>query len=729
MIKNKKHISESLEEWKDFPDDDVLSKKRTFYKVVKTSEYKSFCRGFERKLTRGYDRNTMKAFGAGAYLNVNLEDACGLIEPGDWATYGDCILGVKIRGGLKNFVFYNRDNPTIAKLMSEVYGSNNLSAYEQLKMITGDENVARTYGRENPSVVGEAQSEIRRRTGKTVRGIVYLWNWGHHPVALPFDFGDVITFEYAPSLPRGTRKENVHFKKVMNDEYRESQRGSFDTIPQMEMMDAEVENLPWLRCQKDGCIYVPYKRKGAKEYNLVKIDEQNAVNPHPKFILPISLAKRLDDEPSFPDEQGVFEFNVDGLSFYGIVNLDGYDVPAYYCEEEEMWYGFEYFDYGYNMKKKKPAMEESAKRKKRLFEGFSQNMSAAEFVADGENRNVFVCAHSYSVDGIFKNGFSRQFANDNDFAQNGGALTYGEGQYGTPELSNAADNLSRKTGDKPDGLKYGNVILKCVLINGFSRFLILDKPTAERTYGKMWRIFDQIDLLVKDPKDNQELKRFSAPYEPLSYYPDKQGRTNHIAFHMFDGGMRGETRIASIKKWTEFFRRNNIRGVVYRGNGDGYCFVCYNFSEVVPIAASYDYGKTWTSKQFDWNRTRERLSFDNDMIQKVGHLYKRVSKITQKVQCDGKIFGLTIVETKNDKFNYVFSDSGEKISPYDFDYEPSLSPDGWFDFEYKGKSYIGTVSLEGYGVPAFWYPYVDENGEETGEYFTFDRLEEISNLK
>ena len=363
MSEIKKNISESIEEWKNFPSDDVLSKKRTFYKVVKTKEYKSFCKGFERKLTRGYDQNTMKAYGAGAYLNINLEDACGLIEEGDWATYGDCILGVKIRGGLKNFVFYNRDDATIAKLMTEVYGSNKLSAYEQLKIITGDESIARDYGREDPGVVGSAQSAIRRRTGKQVRGTVYLWSWGTHPVALPFDFSDVITFEYAPNLRRGTRKENVHFTKVMNDEYRDSQRGSFDTIPQMEMMNAEIENLPWSRCKKDGCIYIPYKKSGAKEFNLVKIDEEEAINPKPSFILPQSVATRLDDEPSFPDEEGIFEFNVDGMSFYGIVNLDGYDVPAYYCEADECWYGFDYFDYGYDLKKKKPAMEESVSTK------------------------------------------------------------------------------------------------------------------------------------------------------------------------------------------------------------------------------------------------------------------------------------------------------------------------------------------------------------------------------
>ena len=722
MKKDRKYINEAIDE-RTLPSYEELEQERTFYKTIPTNQLESFIKGMERKLAGGYvGRADM--YGQGVYLTTSLNDACRLI-----ASYGNCIIKVKILGGLENFVFFDRGVGRISEFMKEVYGTDRLNVYEQLLRITGSETFASRYAIENARSFGKTfQHTFRRGSGKNVRGIVYIWNG--MVVVLPFVFTDVIVVSAASNLPYYVSRDSIQFKRVYDDKSKKSQENVFDTIPQMEMMDADVENLPWTRCQKDGCIYIPYKRRGQNEFNLVKIDEDEVVNPKPSFVLPKNVARRLDAEPSFPDNQGIFEFSVNGISFYGIVNLDGYDVPAYYCDNDDCWYGFDYFDYGYDLKKRKEAMEESVKNKKSLiFEGFSPDMSAAEFVADGKNRNVFVCAHSYSVEGIFQNGFSRQFANDNDFAQNGGALTYGDGQYGTPELSNAVNNLSQKTGNKPDGLKYGGVILKCVLIDGFNRFLILDKPTAERTYGNHWKIFDQIDLLVKNPKDNQELKNFSAPYEPLSYYPDAQGRTNHIAFQMFDGGMWGEKRMASIKKWTEFFRRNNIRGVVYRGRGDGYCFVCYNFSEVVPIAASYDYGKTWSSKLFDWERTRNRLSFDNDMVQKVGHLYKHVSKITQKVECNGKIFGLTIVETKNDKFNYVFSDTGEKISPYDFDYEPSLSPDGWFDFEYKGKSYVGTVSLQGYDVPAFWFPYLDENGQETGQYFTFDRLEELSNYK
>jgi hypothetical protein len=611
--------------------------------------------------------------------------------------------------------------------MYETYGRTDMNVHDQILFITGDEKAADKFGgyyveyrREwndpDPGSFGKSmQSAIRRYTGKNIRGIVYPWG---EIAVLAFNFGDALIFRMAENLPSHATPDYVRERFVeVYDDIADAQLNRFDTVTQMEMLDAETENMPWTRCKADGCIYIPYKKKGKNVYNLVRIDEDEPVDSMPTFVLPTNL--RLDHEPDVPDDEGIFTFYVGGQRFWGIVNVPGYNVPAFWNDVEGQWFEFRLFNDYLKTISKRVAENVIPINRKMISESFSPEMSAAEFVSDESNRNVFVCAHKYSVEGIFQNGFSRQFANANDFRQNGGALTYGDGQYGTPELANAANNLSRKPGDKPDGLKYGNVILKCVLIDGFNRFLILDEPMAKRVYGEKWRIFDQIDLLVTDPKDNQELKNFARPYESLSYYPDKSGRTNHIIFHMFDGGMPMNVRMASISKWTEFFRRNNIRGAVYRGAGDGFCFVCYNFSEVVPISASFDYGKTWTSNLFDWERTRNRLSFDNDITQKVGHKFKRVSLFSQKVQCNGKVFGLTLVETKNGKFNLVLSQTGEKLSSVDFDSEPVVNQEtGEIEFEYKGKTFYGTVSLEGYDVPAFW-----SNKYEM--WFTFDKLKEV----
>lgn len=724
MKQNNNIINESVSEDKYIPPkgkefDDL----ETLWKVIPSNLVSSYARAFDRRLADGYTRNSNIYYGNGVYLNLNLDAALMTLHGGG---YGDCILKVKLLGGFQDFLFFDRHLSIIANLCKKIYGLNANgkipTVQEQLKMITGDDGIANTYATENARTFGRDYQKRIWNEGYMIRGIVYDWGGGH-PVALPFNFGDVIACEAAENLSTWNETKSSVVSKLRNildDKSRETQAKWIDTIPQMNMMNAKKDNVVPIRCAFDGCLYAPYEsRNGYKNYNLVKIDEKNVVKPKPEFVFPKGI--KFDDIPGLPDHDGIFYFSVEGIPFMGLINHPAINAPAFLFEPEDDYYPFDRINDAVEvMKRYKNVVEEGETSKNSLLEGFSPEMSAAEFISDGNNRNVFVCAHNYSVEGIFRKGFSRQFANANDFAQNRGALTYGDGQYGTPELSNAVNNLSKKTGNKPDGLKYGGVILKCVLIDGFNRFLILDEPMAKRTYGDKWQIFDQIDLLVKNPKDNQELKSFAAPYVNLSYRPDYNGRTNHIVFHMFDGGMPSYQRMNSFNKWTEFFRRNNIRGAVYHGQGDGFCFVCYNFSEVVPIAASYDDGRTWTSEMFDWNRTRDRLSIDADVAQKVGHKFKDVSKFVQKVTCNGKVFGITLVKTKDGKANCVFPD-GTQISPFNFDYAPTISDDGEIEFEYKGIPFTGVISHETAGIPAFYF-------EPDDDYYPFDQLDNAANF-
>ena len=595
-----------------------------------------------------------------------------------------------------------------------------LSIREQLYAITKDERIANTYSTSSAYDFGNRYQKRLWNEGYMVRGMVYEWG-GNHPVALAFNFGDVITCAAAEHLDRWNTSKDIVVAKLRNtldSKSRESQGKWLDTIPQMAMMNARKDNIHYIRCPFDGCVYVPYESRTGGNYNLVIIDEKNPADPKPRFAFPTDI--KFDETPGLPDADGVFYFSVGGVNFEGIIRHPAIDAPAFLFEPEDDYYPLtnDYIKEAVKVLRKNNVAAESVAENGKclIYEGFSPNMSAAEFISDGNNRNVFVCAHNYSIEGIFKNGFSRQFANANDFAQNRGALTYGDGQYGTPELSNAANNLSTKPGNKPDKLKYGGVILKCVLIDGFNGFLIMDEGMAKRTYGENWRIFDQIDLLVKNPADNKMLKDFSRPYERLSYVPDPTGRTNHIIYHMFDGGMPVQERMKSFNKWTQFFRRNGIRGAVYHGAGDGFCFVCYNFSEVVPFAASFDHGKTWTSNLFDWERTRNRLSFDTDVAQKVGHKFKNVSKFAQKVECNGEVFGITFVTTKDGKSNCVFQD-GTQLSPFNFDDVPEISEDGEIEFTYKGYNFVGVISHKDAHIPAFYF-------EPDEDYYPFDKLDD-----
>lgn len=702
------NLKENIEEIKKIPTGREFTDLLNLYKVIPTKLLDSYVKAFDRKLSDGYNGRGNDVYGQGAYLSLTLEGASHLL-----GHYGDCVIQVKLLGGLRNFLFFDADrDPVIRSLQIQTYGKP-LDIYGQLLEITGNESVARKYTAWDASSFGRRNQAAMRREGYNIRGMVYYWNG--NPTVLPFNFGDVITCAAAPHLYRGISSEEIkqRLRGVLDANSRKTQSEWFDTIPQMEMLDAARENQPYKRCAADGNIYVPYERRGGGHFNLVKIDEDDVVNPKPQFVIPKNV--RLDEMPSLPNDEGIFYFSSNGIDWQGIVNYPGADIPAYYCEEDDSWYSFDDFEYGLNLAKaSKRVAETVANRRKMLSEAFSPDMTAAEFFSKN-SCTVYVCAHANSIKGLFQNGFSRQFANSNDYMHNGGSLTYGDGVYGTPSLENAANRLSRKTDpSKSDGMKYGGVIVKCILVGGWNKFLIFDERLAKIVYKDKWQILDQVDAIISDPAARNELKNFCRQYMGRALYNPEQDpmqRTNHVLYNMFNNP-------SGFKKWTEFFRQHGIRGGIYHGHGDGYAFVCYNYSEVIPVAASYDHGNTFTNKDFDYETMRQRMMFDNDVMQKIGHLYKNVSKFSKKVTCNGKTFGLTNVETKNGKFNMVFNDTGRKISRYDFDSAPVVSSDGVIEFEYGGYAIQGVVSYEGADIPAFYF-------EPEDSWYSFDDLKEV----
>ena len=723
-MKYRNKIKESIEEARPIPTGKEFDNLHDLYKVVPTSQLESYVHAFDRKLSKGYDdgynRGYGKCYGEGVYLNIGLDAAMETLRQGG---YGDCILQVKLLGGFKNYLFFNRSNPKIAKLCSEVYGTSNISVRDQLYQITNDWSIASTFATEDPGTFGNDYQKKIMRAGYYVRGIVYNWGWGgNHPVALPFNFGDVITYKAATNLDRyGTTKQEIIDKlnskegQVFNDESRKSQSEWLDTIPQMLLMNAAKEQMPYHRCALDGCVYVAYEKHGGGMHNLVMIDEDNIVEPKPKFVLPTDVNFT---SVSVPGDDGIFYFSVDDVDFTGFIRHPKIDAPVFYWEPSNDWYPMSMLKDAVKIKKSQKVACESVRlaNKRMLEEAFRPDMSAAEFYADNP-RIIYVCAHANSVDGIFKNGFSRQFANDNDKYNNGGSLTYGDGQYGSMSLDNAANNLALKTsGRNSDGSKYGKVILRCILIGGLERFLIFDEKVAKSVYGQNWQIMDQIDTIIQDPVGRNELKNFTRQFLHKALYnpkDDVSGRTNHVIFNMFSDS-------DGFKRWSEFFCRHGVRGCVYHGHGDGFCLICYNYSEIIPIAASYDFGKTFTNEKFNWDRVRDRLSYDNDVKSKIGYAYKTVSKFAKRIDCNGKIFGLTIVETKMGKWNLVFQD-GQKLSKFDFDIQPVVYNDGMLEFEYNGIEFRGIADHPVAHIPAFYF-------EPNGTWQPFDLLDEAARV-
>lgn len=700
-ITTKKSLyNEAIDELRKLPDKKSIGGYKSIYKVIKQAYVDSFVRnGMTRQLAGGEEGSNI-AYGEGVYAHITLDSAIRLAHYESWS-YGDVVLEMKLLGGFKNFIMFggNRD---INNLIVETYGSN-LSVYDQLLKITGDANFASKWSRYGPSNMGHYQKEMRRE-GYNIRGMVY--EWGSYSVVLPFVFSDVIPYATA-KVRSGTNSSNIQFRDVYTDDNKANVAKNFDPIAQLDLINAEYSRAAVVRVAVDDNLYCVIKSNKTGGYNIIKIDEDNVEKPRPKYIIPKNIY--LSEKPTAPDtENGQFMFDYQGMSWYGTVCHETAKIPAFWNPIENDWCEFS-------------DLENVVKQMR--YGQIQANESLNEEITDltkedflgRKQRIVYVCAHKSDVDAIFKNGFSRQFANNNDYMHNGGALTYGDGQYGTPDLDNAANNLSRKTDSgKSDGRKYGSVIVKCVLMGSFYKFLIFDETLAKYIYKDKWQIMDQIDFIVKDPAARDELKNYCKRFTGMELYNPKNdswSRTNHIIYNMFNNQ-------AGFKKWTNFFRQNGIRGAVYHGHGDGYCFVCYNFSEVIPIAASYDYGKTWDDSKFDFDLAKERSFKDPDAAAKWGHRYKGLDTATPiLINCNGNKFSVTAVQTFNGKYNIINNHTGRKVSPIDFDEKPTISTEGEFQFSIGGNVFYGIYDHPAAHIPAFWDP-------NESDWFPFNELKD-----
>ena len=694
-------LNEAIDELRKLPSSKEMGNIPSIYKVIKQGDVDSFVKsGMIRQLAGGEeDRNNV--YGEGVYAHITLESAIKLAQR-ESNFYGDVVLEMKLLGGYEGFVMYGGSR-NIDNLIIKTYGRN-MSVEEQLYAITKDHAFAKKWAKYGPSSLGKAQKSLRRE-GYNIRGMVY--EWGQYYAILPFIFSDAIPFATA-KVWSSTNVGNIQFRTVYNDKQNKEIAGNFDPIAQLDMINAEYSRASVVRVAIDDNLYCVIKSNKTGGYNIVKIDEDNVINPRPKYIIPKNIY--LSERPTAPDtENGQFMFSYMGINFYGTVCHEVAKIPAFWNEIENDWCEFK-------------DLEDCVKQMRggdgtKVAESLNEEITdlTKEDFLNGKKRIVYVCAHTSDVDAIFKNGFSRQFANNNDYMHNGGALTYGDGQYGSVSLDNAANNLSRKTDyGKSDGKKYGSVIIKCVLMGSFYNFLIFDEDLAKYIYKDKWQIMDQIDHIVKDPAARNELKNFVRPYLGRALYnpsQDPMSRTNHVLFSMFSSQN-------GFRKWTNFFRQNGIRGGVYHGHGDGYCFVCYNYSDVIPVAYSTDYGKSWKDDKFDFDAAKERSFKDPDAASRFGHKFKGMDSATPVlVNCGGKKFSVTVVQTLNGKYNILNNHTGDKVSPIDFDERPTISTEGEFQFLVGGRMFYGIYNHELAQIPAFWDP--NEN-----DWFPFNELKD-----
>lgn len=236
-----------------------------------------------------------------------------------------------------------------------------------------------------------------------------------------------------------------------------------------------------------------------------------------------------------------------------------------------------------------------------------------------------------TVDSIFTYGFNREFTGSN------GGNMYGAGVYTVYTL--------KSSNEKAKG--YGSAIIKLKLLNGYKDFLIFSQQLARETYGDRWHIKQQIIDLFPERIAREILSRI-----PLVMHDDRKGfheieKTSIPAKQIID--LLGKSNITN----------NKCRGIIYNGGHDGACCFVMDFSSVVPVAVSYDNGKTWQ------NRLNQNLI--NWLNSEVDATFQFGGNSDFKETSQKAVNGYTLVWGKGEKVNYVPVNSNKPISNVWFD--------------------------------------------------------------
>lgn len=275
---------------------------------------------------------------------------------------------------------------------------------------------------------------------------------------------------------------------------------------------------------------------------------------------------------------------------------------------------------------------------------------------------LYRVAFSTQVDSIFKYGYNRAFTGSK------GGNMYGPGVYCTFLLNDSINNVKTKP-------EYGNCIIEMRLVGGFQNFIIFDENLARKTYGKRWKIEDQLmDVAKLSYSDVMDIMRIYSS-RGLSLY-------------------HGRTAPAALLIWTRFssglFKKRGVRGLIYKGNRDGHCALPYDFSSVIPYAVSFDQGKTFKPK---FNKELYNFLKDHaDVEFRFGGQFKQVFP---------SVKGFTLVKNEQGKYNVIQNSSNKLLSNEWFDEIMSQisAQDGTFEFIYGGVEFIGSIyAPQGYDV-------------------------------
>ena len=275
------------------------------------------------------------------------------------------------------------------------------------------------------------------------------------------------------------------------------------------------------------------------------------------------------------------------------------------------------------------------------------------------------------IDGVFNNGYSRQFAGDAE------GVDYGIGVYcniSYNDKETPRESLARYSRDP-----YNNCIFRNELRGGLNRFLIFDEGFARKVYGERYLIKDQVYTLfpreVADDLGADMVRYMKMDTSREGNGNHMNGRTAGLLQFMMSKHLKGN--VANPAKYESIFGKYNVRGAIYRGRADGFCMVVYNYDEIIPVGYSVDGGKTYIRKNVKYTYP--------DVVRRLKHLYKKVD-FPIAIQGDDKTYYFAKVQKNNGKWNYIDASTKCEISVVDFDSCTSINPsNGMFQIEYGGK--------------------------------------------
>lgn len=736
----KAHINEIY-----VPDDDTLKKRPSIYSV--THHYSN--RGTRQEIdvvknifNVGFDFEFARTmcYGDGVYNSYYRNDALQQL-----GSYGDTIIESKVACGYyRKYIIFSKQEA------QDVYGRN-WRVEDQIKLITNDQNIidyiSRKYGSQRSSYDGDDmnfgrnEQELCQKLG--IKGMVYKWGYGGIVVTLPFDFKSIIP--YAVSFDRG-KTYQVMFNDTMRQKFTELVdavfllKGRYDKSSIGKPVHVKEYNYSFVPIKKyRGWNLVELGSKEMKEVSPVDFDSMTKLNPDDGHFQVEYRGKFYDAWPWHPEaQQGYFEYNGEYLTFDELPNVSSQTRNAM---EESIKKSF-----------RKALKEEYNKEEK--YQGkyhipTRREISNAVADPDCKNRNMpkggfiaYTVTHASDIDNIFRHGFDRSFKGINDAKFSGSKYSwYGDGVYCNFGLDQGLNQLARG--------KYGEVLIEVLIMGGINRYLIFNKELATAVYGQNHTIKEQVyTLFPKHVADDV--------WRDMTYIMNKPGNgytreENHFSNHQSSGLLQQMLYppyggLERKMKYEKLFAEYNIRGVIYKGLGDGFCVVPYDFSSAIPIAV-YDPvdkvfkqggqitelinhstpRKTNYNFNFDYDMFRERIFVKQDDEHKFGHKFQSFDTMAVKgVDIDGNETAYRKVKTFSNEWNYININTGEKISEIDFSSVTIMNPseDNMFQFS------IGQQTLSKLGIKnalkisnmffdAIPYAYADPISEE---WMTFDEL-------